>query len=128
MRLLLDTHAFLWWVEGSSKLGRKAREAISDPDNECLVSLASAWELAIKASLGKIRLALSVKRYLVEHIAVNRFQTLPIALDHVALTETLARHHRDPFDRLLIAQALVEKLPVLTADPIFRKYGVKRIW
>ncbi len=89
MRLLLDTHALLWWVEGSSKLGKKAREAISNPDNDCLVSLVSVWELAIKAKLGKIRLAVSVKRYVVDDVAANGFQTLPIELDHVALTETL---------------------------------------
>lgn len=128
MRLLLDTHAFLWWVEGSAKLSKKARDALSASDNECLLSLASAWELAIKAKLGKIQLAVPVKRYVVDHVAANGFQTLAITLDHIAQTETLEHYHRDPFDRLLIAQALTEKLPVVTADPIFRKYGIKRIW
>lgn len=128
MRLLLDTHVFLWWVEADRALPPKAREAIVDPDNECLISLASAWELAIKVGLGKIQLALTAKRYVTEHIAANGFRLLDISLSHVGGVETLPLHHRDPFDRLLIAQALEEKLPVVTADPIFRKYGVKRIW
>ncbi len=84
--------------------------------------------MAIKAGLGKLKLALPVERYVVEHIAANGFRLLNIQMAHVGRIETLARHHGDPFDRLLIAQALVEKLPVVTADPIFRKYGVKRIW
>ena len=128
MRVLLDTHTFLWWVEGAPKLSRKAREMLADPDNECLVSLASAWELAIKTNLGKLQLALPVSRYVTEHIAANGFRVLGIELAHVARTEKLDLYHRDPFDRLLIAQALEEKLPVVTADPVFRKYGVKRIW
>ena len=128
MRVLVDTHVFLWWVEGDRALPPKARAALTDPGNECLVSLVSAWELAIKAGLGKLRLALPVERYVVEHIAANGFRLLNIQMAHVGRIETLARHHGDPFDRLLVAQALVEKLPIVTADPIFRKYGVKRIW
>ncbi|MBE7421792.1 MAG: type II toxin-antitoxin system VapC family toxin [Zoogloeaceae bacterium] len=128
MQVLLDTHAFLWWVEGAPNLGRKAREALADPDNECLLSLASVWELAIKSSLGKLQLALPVGRYVTEHVAANGFRVLGIELAHAARTEKLDLRHRDPFDRLLIAQALEEKLPVVTADPVFRKYGVKKIW
>ena len=128
MRVLLDTHVFLWWVEGDRALSAKARNALADAGNECLLSLASAWELAIKISLGKLRLMLPVRRYITEHVAANGFRLLDIGLAHLGRVETLAMHHRDPFDRLLIAQALEEKLPVVTADPIFRKYGVKRIW
>ena len=128
MRLLVDTHVFLWWVEGDRALPVKARAALADPENECLISLVSAWELAIKASLGKLKLALPVKRYIVENVAANGFRMLDIDIAHVGRVETLASHHGDPFDRLLIAQALEEDLPVVTADPIFRKYGVKRIW
>jgi PIN domain nuclease of toxin-antitoxin system len=128
MRVLLDTHVFLWWVEGDRALPAKARAVLADQDNECLISLASAWELAIKASLGKLKLALPVKRYVVEHVAANGFRMLDIRMAHIGRIETLAAHHGDPFDRLLIAQALEEKLPVITADPVFRKYGVKRIW
>jgi PIN domain nuclease of toxin-antitoxin system len=128
MRVLVDTHVFLWWVEGNRALPAKVRAAIADPENECLISLVSAWELAIKASLGKLKLALPVKRYVVENVAANGFRMLDIRIAHVGRVETLASHHGDPFDRLLIAQALEEDLPVVTADPIFRKYGVKRIW
>ena len=128
MRVLVDTHVFLWWVEGDRALPVKARAALADQENECLISLVSAWELAIKAGLGKLKLALPVKRYVVEHVAANGFRMLDIQIAHVGRVETLDPHHGDPFDRLLIAQALEEKLPVVTADPVFRRYGVKRIW
>ena len=128
MRVLLDTHVFIWWVEGARVLPAKARAAIANPDNECLLSVASAWELAIKASLGKLKLSLPVRRFVVENAAANGFRMLEIGIGHVGRVESLAPHHGDPFDRLLIAQALEEKLPVITADPVFGKYGVKRIW
>ena len=128
MRVLVDTHVFLWWVEGDRALPVKARAALADRDNECLFSLVSVWELAIKAGLGKLKLALPVQRYVNEHVAANGFRMLDIQLAHVGRVESLASHHGDPFDRLLIAQALEEKIPVVTADPVFRDYGVKRIW
>ena len=106
----------------------KARAALANRDNECLLSLVSVWELAIKAGLGKLKLALPVQRYVVENVAANGFAMLDIRMAHVGRVESLATHHGDPFDRLLIAQALEEKLPFVTADPIFRDYGVKRIW
>jgi len=128
MRVLLDTHVFLWWVEGDRALPAKARAVVADRENECLISLASVWELAIKAGLGKLKLAFPVKRYVVEHAAANGFRMLDIRMEHIGRVETLPPHHGDPFDRLLIAQAIEEKLPVVSADPVFRKYGVKRIW
>ncbi|MFM9981259.1 MAG: type II toxin-antitoxin system VapC family toxin [Burkholderiales bacterium] len=128
MRVLIDTHVFLWWVEGERALPAKARAVIANPGNECLLSMASVWELAIKAGLGKLKLSLPVRRYVVENVAANGFRLLEIGVAHVGRVESLAQHHGDPFDRLLIAQALEEKLPVVTADPVFGKYGVKRIW
>ena len=128
MRVLVDTHVFLWWVEGDRALPVKARAALADQDNECLFSLVSVWELAIKAGLGKLKLALPVQRYVIEHVAANGFRMLDFQMAHVGRVESLASHHGDPFDRLLIAQALEEKIPVVTADPVFRDYGVKRIW
>lgn len=128
MRVLLDTHVFLWWVEGDRALPAKARKVISDQENECLLSLASVWELAIKSNLGKLKLALSVQRYVVEHVAANAFNVLDIDIRHLGRVEGLPQHHGDPFDRLLVAQALTEDLPIVSADPSFRKYGVKRIW
>ena len=128
MRVLVDTLVFLWWVEGDRALPAKARAVLANPENECLISMVSAWELAIKTGLGKLKLALPVKRYIVENVAANGFRMLAIEIAHVGRVETLAMHHGDPFDRLLIAQALEENIAVVTADPIFRNYGVKRIW
>ena len=128
MRLLLDTHAFLWWVDDDPQLSPLARQQIADEHNDCLVSLASAWEMAIKAGLGKLKLAMSVQRYVHEHLATNNFQLLPIGLEHVTFVETLPLHHRDPFDRLLIAQAKCDGLVLISADPMFDEYGVIRLW
>lgn len=128
MRLLLDTHAFLWWVGADRRLSRKARSAVGAGRNECFVSLATAWEIAIKASLGSLRVDASLERFLPDQIAANGFQPLPIDLRHTARVATLPFHHRDPFDRLLVAQALEEELAVVTADPVFAEYGVKRVW
>ncbi len=128
MRVLLDTHTFLWWVEDAPALSKKARTAIGDPDNECLLSLASCWEMAIKLSLGKLRLPSAVERFVPEQLAANAFRQLAIEFRHVARIAALPFHHRDPFDRLLAAQALEEGCAIVSADPMFRKYGVKRIW
>lgn len=128
MRVLLDTHAFLWWVDDAPALSRKARATISDPDNECLLSLASCWEMAIKLSLGKLRLPAPIGRFVPEQLAANSFRQLEIDFRHVAKVAALPFHHRDPFDRLLAAQALEEHCPILSVDPVFRRYGVKRIW
>ena len=128
MRLLLDTHVFLWWIEDAPALSRKARAAIANPENQCLLSLVSSWEMAIKLSLGKLKLHDVIERFIPEQLAVNGFSQLQIDFRHVARVSALAFHHRDPFDRLLIAQAIEEKLPVVTSDPLFTKYGVKRIW
>ena len=128
MRVLVDTQVFLWWVEGTRVLPARARAALADPDNECLISLASAWELAIKAGLGKLKLSLPVKRFVVENVAANGFRMLDIGIAHVGRVETLALHHGDPFDRLLISQAIVENMTLVSADPEFSKYQVNLLW
>lgn len=128
MRVLLDTHAFLWWVEDAPALSKRARSAISNPANECLVSLASCWEMAIKLSLGRLRLPGAIERFIPEQLSVNAFRQLEISIRHVARVATLPFHHRDPFDRLLAAQALEEGCPIVSADRSFRAYGVRRIW
>lgn len=125
--LLLDTHAFLWWVADDPRLPARARKAITDADR-VLVSVVSCWEIAIKVSLGKLTLSQPVDRFLAEQLGVNQFTLLPIELDHAAAVATLAFHHRDPFDRLLAAQAIYEDLPIASADPVFRQYKVKRVW
>lgn len=127
-RLLLDTHAFLWWVDDAPSLPAKARAAIADGENECYLSLASCWELAIKSSLGKLRLARPVERFVTEQLTANSFTLLPLTLHHLAKIEKLPFHHRDPFDRLLIAQAITEKLILVSGDGAFLDYGVKLLW
>lgn len=128
MKLLLDTHTFLWWVAASGELSRKARSAVGSARNECFVSVASGWEIAIKVSLGKLRIDGALDRFLPEQLAANGFQALAIGLKHTARVATLPFHHRDPFDRLLVAQALEEDLAMVTADPVIAKYGVNRVW
>jgi PIN domain nuclease of toxin-antitoxin system len=128
MELLLDTHAFLWWVNDARELSRPARSAIADPRNECLLSLASCWEMAIKTSLGKLKLATGIERFIPEQLAANGFRQLGIDFRHVARVARLAFHHRDPFDRLLAAQAIEEGVAIVSADPVFRRYGIRRIW
>jgi PIN domain nuclease of toxin-antitoxin system len=128
VKLLLDTHAFLWWVGDIRGLSRKARSAIGSGRNECFVSVASGWEIAIKVSLGNLRIESSLDRFLPEQLAANGFQPLAIDLKHTARVATLPFRHRDPFDRLLVAQALEAELAMVTADPIFAKYGVRRVW
>lgn len=109
-------------------MSRKARAVIADSENQCLLSLVSSWEMAIKLSLGKLKLPDAIERFIPEQLAANGFSQLQIDFRHVARVAALAFHHRDPFDRLLVAQAVEEKLPVTTSDPLFAKYGVKRIW
>jgi len=128
VRLLLDTHAFLWWVEGSPTLGRRARAAVSDAENEVLFSIASCWELAIELGLGKLRLIRPLDRFISDQLRLNGFSLLDVELEHVVRVVDLPFHHRDPFDRLLAAQALEEDLTVVSADRVFRKYGVALVW
>jgi len=128
MRLLLDTHSFLWFIAGSSNLSVAARALIEAGDNEKSVSIASFWEMAIKLSLGRLAVAQPFETMMRAQLDQNGFGLLPITLSHLATVSTLPFHHRDPFDRLLIAQAKVEQLQVVTADPAFDTYAVGRLW
>ena len=128
MRLLLDTHTFLWWVDDAPELSKAARKAIADINNECYLSVASCWEMSIKSSLGKLRLAKPLERFVTEHLAANNFTLLNIELRHTAKVEKLPFHHRDPFDRLLIAQAMTEKMTLVTVDGAFADYDIKSLW
>ena len=125
MKLLVDTHAFLWFVTGDRHLSRRARRAIES--EEPLLSAASVWEMAIKVSLGRLALPGPVDEYVVEKQAEG-FSMLSIDWPHAAAVERLPFLHRDPFDRLLAAQAITEHLSLVSADPVFREYGVKVIW
>lgn len=128
MRLLLDTHVFLWWVDDDSRLGVGARQLIGEVGNQCFVSLASCWELAIKHSLGKLTLAQPFEAFMAEHLRRNGFGLLPIDFRHLVRLTTLPFHHRDPFDRLLAAQAIEEQMLLVSADPAFDHYPVARQW
>jgi PIN domain nuclease of toxin-antitoxin system len=127
MKLLLDTHAFLWFVTGDERLSRQARRTLEADETEMMLSAASVWDMAIKASLGRLSLPASVADYIAEKVE-GGLGVLPVDWTHAAAVEKLPQHHRDPFDRLLVAQALAEELPVVTNDPAFRSYGVKVVW
>ncbi len=127
-RLLLDTHTLLWFVWDDPALSATAKSLIEDARNEKLVSVASCWEIAIKAGSGKLALGEPSSSFLVRELATNNFQLLPISLAHVTAVEQLPPHHRDPFDRLLIAQARLEGLVIVGGDVAFDAYGVARQW
>jgi len=120
VRLLLDTHVLLWWLNDSD-LGETARDAIADPDNEVFVSAASAWEIAIKQALGKLRGPIDLRA----EISANGFQSLPITIEHGLTAGALPRHHEDPFDRMLIAQAQLHAMTAVTRDDRFPLYDLE---
>ena len=120
MRLLLDTHALLWWLSDDARLARPARAAIADAANDVYVSAATAWELAIKARLGKV----SMPDDLGEQLSANALVPLPVQVRHALAVRYLPDHHRDPFDRLLVAQAQIEGLTLVTADQSILRYDV----
>ncbi|WP_395094776.1 type II toxin-antitoxin system VapC family toxin [Armatimonas sp.] len=128
MRLLLDTHALLWYIWGDSNLTAIARKAIEDPHNIIYVSTASQWEITIKYSLGKLILNLSLPDFLAKRIDGNGFLTLPIERTHLLTLASLSMHHRDPFDRILIAQSIAEVMPIISGDAALDAYSVTRIW
>ena len=127
-RLLIDTHAYLWFVFDDERLGPGASAAIGDAAIVKALSVASLWEIAIKVSLGKLELGTSLDRFLADEVEGREIDLLAIKITHLTRVVGLPFHHRDPFDRLLIAQALVEGLPIATADPRFADYGVRTIW
>ena len=128
MRVLLDTHALVWALAEPERLSSRARTTIANPATDAYVSMASAWELGILDSLGRVRLRVSLEAIFSEGLAALRVRLLPIQLQHVVRVAALPRHHRDPFDRLLIATAMTEKLTLITADREFKKYGVVTLW
>lgn len=128
MRILLDTHAFLWWLAGSERLSDAARVVIDDRANDILVSVASAWEIATKHRLGKLRGAEAVADDVAGCIADQSFDELAITVPHGERAGRLPGPHRDPFDRMLIAQALALDLPLVSNETVFDRYGVRRIW
>ena len=128
MKLLLDTHSFLWFIGGSDRLSSIARSFIEDPGNQPLLSMASLWEMAIKVSIGRLKLSVPFEELIPEQMDLNGIDVLDIRTEHVAQVVHMPFHHRDPFDRLLIAQAKVEGMPIVGADPAFDAYTVTRMW
>jgi PIN domain nuclease of toxin-antitoxin system len=128
MRALLDTHTYLWWITNNPNLSSHAREIMSDGENELFFSAASGWEIAIKVKLGRLTLPDMPERFIPQQLRINNIQSLPIEMNHALHISALPPHHRDPFDRMIVVQAQLERLPILTIDPLIAKYGVEIVW
>jgi PIN domain nuclease of toxin-antitoxin system len=124
MQLLIDTHVLIWFLEGNKSLSKPHRQIISDSNNDVFVSIASLWEIAVKISLGKLTLAKPLAD-VIKQIAVENIEVLPILPKHTLQVSSLPFHHRDPFDRIIVAQSQVENLPIVTNDIEFSHYGIK---
>ena len=125
MKILLDTHVFLWWDNDPAQLSAQAKALCQDPANTLVLSVASVWEMQIKQQLGKLTLRLPLSQLIQDQQHTNGMEILPISLAHVLSLETLPPHHKDPFDRLLIAQANTEGIGLLSVDSVFKQYPVK---
>ncbi len=128
MRVLLDTSAFLWFISGSDLLSLNARNIMLDFNNDLVLSAVSLWEIAIKTSLGKLELLDSFDRLMPAQLEEHAIDVLPVELDHLSKVINLEFHHKDPFDRLIIAQGITGQIPVITSDVMFTKYPVEVIW
>ncbi|MEG3988849.1 type II toxin-antitoxin system VapC family toxin [Microcoleus sp. S28C3] len=128
MRLLLDTHAFIWYTTDSSRLTATGRSLIDNGENDILLSTASVWEMAIKHSIARLTFSRPFMEFIKQQIAVNRIEILEITFDQIEVVASLALHHRDPFDRLIIAQSMAEQIPILSVDAIFDAYAIARVW
>ena len=128
MRLLLDTHAFLWWIADDPRLTQRAREALADPQNEVYLSAVSVWEIVIKVGLGRLDLPKDLDSFIAGQMRQNRFLPLAITIPHTLKVRTLPEIHKDPFDRLLIAQAQVEGLVLVSGDRWVARYPVPVLW
>lgn len=128
MRVLLDTHALLWWLDGDRKLSRKVRQVIEDVDTTVLVSAATVWEITTKERIGKLPGAIDVARDVPGCVAGQGFELLDITGAHAQRAGSMAGAHRDPFDRMLIAQSLLEGIPLVTNEELFDAFGVTRLW
>ncbi len=128
MRILLDTHSFIWWDSEPERLSVRALQACREPSNALLISVASLWEMQIKYQGGKLTLHRPLKTILDDHVRAGTIILLPIRADDVLALDRLPPHHRDPFDRLLAAQSIVEDVPLMTRDPVFKRYPVSVLW
>jgi PIN domain nuclease of toxin-antitoxin system len=128
MELLLDPHVLIWWSLDSAKLSRKVHKLLTDAGNTHVISIASVWEIQVKVQLGKLGLDVKLSELITHQKQVNNLQILPIDLTHIYALENLPNEHRDPFDRITIAQAMVEEMPFLIADKVFDLYPIERVW
>jgi PIN domain nuclease of toxin-antitoxin system len=128
MKLLLDTHTLLWWLFEETQLSTRARAVVEDPDNHVFVSAASLCEIAIKLSLNKLSMPAEFDRDLISAITQTGFRSLPVTFEHAYAVRWMVWHHRDPFDRLLVAQSLSEGLTLVTRDPAIRQYDTASLW
>jgi PIN domain nuclease of toxin-antitoxin system len=128
LKAILDTHAFIWWVTNDSRITDNVRQIIADSSNELFLSVASCWEMIIKMQLGKLTLTGNPESFIPEQMLLNSIRGLPIQVSHTLHVYKLPLHHRDPFDRLIISQSQIEKMPVITSDPLFKEYDLKIIW
>jgi len=128
IKVLLDTHALLWWLFDDPRLSQRARKVIASPDSAVFMSSASAWEIATKYRLGKLPEAKEVVENLPDLLRMNKMEELPISMAHAIVAGSLSIAHRDPFDRMLIAQAQLESMPVVTTDAQFKGHNIQIIW
>jgi len=128
MKYLLDTHAFLWFVSDDKRLSSKAKSIIQDSNNEIYFSAASAWEMSIKAKLGRLKFRRNLESFIIEQLTANSFGPLAITIPHSLYTEKLPQIHKDPFDRMMISQTKVENMVLITGDKKIREYKVSIVW
>lgn len=128
MNFLLDTHTFLWFLSDNLEMSATAKAIIENPQNTLYLSVASVWEMAIKASIGKLELPLPLVTFIDQQLQDNDIQLLEIKTRHLGIVATLPFHHKDPFDRLLIAQSKSENMTLLSADSVFHRYEITRLW
>jgi len=128
MNLLFDTHTFIWWADEPEKLSAPALKALADENNRLLLSVVSVWEMQIKAQLGKVKLSLPLSDLIESQQQVNELEILPVSIEHVLALDSLPLHHKDPFDRLLLAQSIVESATIVSMDQKLSAYSVNLLW
>jgi PIN domain nuclease of toxin-antitoxin system len=128
MKILLDTHTFIWYITDSPQLSQNAKQLIENENTEKLLSLASVWEMGIKHPIGKLNFSRPFMEFIKEQLVITNIGLLGIDFEHIEVITTLPLHHRDPFDRIIIAQAILEGIPVIGADVMFDAYGITRFW
>lgn len=128
MRILLDTHVFLWWDSDPRKLSPRVNSLLSNPEHTIVLSVASAWEIQIKKQLGKLSLSIPLEELIASQQQINEIEILPVHLEHVLMLDNLPPHHKDPFDRIIISQAKVEDIVIVSADPVLAKYDIEIVW